>query len=114
MKFEAQFQELSSGGCISYIEVPNLEKNLPAVIKLIQFMYENIRYAEFNSKSDVCYKCGWDGEISLNANNEWECPCCHNTDMKLMYVSRRTCGYLGANDWNWGKRKEIGKRVLHL
>lgn len=102
------------GGCISYIEVPNLEKNLPAVIKLIQFMYENIRYAEFNSKSDVCYKCGYDQEIILNKNNEWECPQCHNTDMKMMHVSRRTCGYLGENDWNYGKRKEIGQRVLHL
>ena len=114
LKFEAQFQALSSGGCISYIEVPNLEKNLKVVLKLIQYMYENIRYAEFNSKSDVCYNCGFDGEIQLNNDNEWVCPQCGNKDMKKMYVSRRTCGYLGANDWNWGKRKEIGIRVEHI
>lgn len=114
LKFEAQFQELSSGGCISYVEIPNLDKNEKAVIKLIQFMYDNIRYAEFNSKSDLCYNCGFDGQIMLNEDNEWECPQCHNTDMKKMFVSRRTCGYLGANDWNWGKRKEIGERVEHL
>lgn len=114
LKFESQFQTLSSGGAISYVEIPNLAKNEPAVIKLIKFIYDNIRYAEFNSKSDYCYECGFDGEIKLNSDNEWECPNCHNKNMKMMYVSRRTCGYLGANDWNWGKRKEIGMRVLHL
>ena len=114
LKFESQFQTISSGGAISYVEIPNLAKNEPAVIKLIKYIYDNIRYAEFNSKSDYCYQCGFDGEIKLNSDNEWECPNCHNKNMKMMYVSRRTCGYLGANDWNWGKRKEIGMRVLHL
>lgn len=114
LKFEAQFQDISRGGCISYVEIPNLEKNLPAILKLIQYIHNNIRYAEFNSKSDICYNCGYDKQIMLNDNNEWECPCCHNKDMKKMYISRRTCGYLGANDWNEGKRKEIGQRVEHL
>ena len=113
-KFEAEFQPLSSGGCISYVEIPNLEKNQPVVEKLITYIYDNVRYGEFNSKSDYCFACGFQGQINLNKDNTWECPCCSNKDMKKMYVSRRTCGYLGSNEWNEGKRKEIGMRVEHL
>lgn len=113
-KFEAEFQPISSGGCISYVEIPNLEKNQPVVEKLITYIYDNVRYGEFNSKSDYCFACGFQGQIDLNKDNQWECPCCHNKDMKKMYVSRRTCGYLGSNEWNEGKRKEIGMRVEHL
>jgi len=113
-KFESQFQEISSGGCISYCEIPNLEKNAEAIEKLISYIYDNIMYAEFNSKSDYCYECGWDGEILLNADNQWECPNCHNKDKRKMIIVRRTCGYLGSNEWNEGKRKEIGQRVMHL
>lgn len=113
-KFEAEFQPISSGGCISYVEIPNLEKNQPVVEKLITYIYDNVRYGEFNSKSDYCFACGFQGQIDLNSDNQWECPCCHNKDMKKMYVSRRTCGYLGSNEWNEGKRKEIGMRVEHL
>ena len=112
--FEAEFQAISSGGCISYCEIPNLEKNLPVVLKLINYIYHTIRYGEFNSKSDYCFSCGYNGKIDLNLNNHWECPSCNNTDMKKMYVSRRTCGYLGSNEWNEGKRKEIKSRVEHL
>ena len=113
-KFEAEFQDLTTGGSISYVEIPNLEKNKPAIEKLITYIYDTIQYAEFNSKSDLCYKCGFEGEIILNNENHWECPQCHNKDMKEMMIVRRTCGYLGLNDWNEGKRKEIGQRVLHL
>lgn len=113
-EFEAEFQPISSGGCISYVEIPNLEKNQPVVEKLITYIYDHVRYGEFNSKSDYCFACGFQGQIDLNADNQWECPCCHNKDMKKMYVSRRTCGYLGSNEWNEGKRKEIGMRVEHL
>lgn len=113
-EFESEFQPISSGGCISYVEIPNLEKNQPVVEKLITYIYDHVRYGEFNSKSDYCFACGFQGQIDLNANNQWECPCCHNKDMKKMYVSRRTCGYLGSNEWNEGKRKEIGMRVEHL
>lgn len=113
-KFESQFQKISSGGCISYCEIPNLEKNAEAIEKLISYIYDNIMYAEFNSKSDYCYECGWDGEILLNSDNQWECPNCHNKDKRKMIIVRRTCGYLGSNEWNEGKRKEIGQRVMHL
>lgn len=113
-EFEAEFQPISSGGCISYVEIPNLEKNQPVVEKLITYIYDNVRYGEFNSKSDYCFACGFQGQIDLNKDNQWECPCCHNKDMKKMYVSRRTCGYLGSNEWNEGKRREIGMRVEHL
>lgn len=113
-EFESEFQPISSGGCISYVEIPNLEKNQPVVEKLITYIYDHVRYGEFNSKSDYCFACGFQGQIDLNADNQWECPCCHNKDMKKMYVSRRTCGYLGSNEWNEGKRKEIGMRVEHL
>ena len=114
LAFESQFQKISSGGAISYIEMPNMQKNLPAIETLIRFMYDNIMYAEFNTKSDYCHVCGFDGEIIVNENSEWECPQCHNKDQKKMNVTRRTCGYLGENFWNLGKTKEISKRVLHV
>lgn len=113
-KFESQFQKLSSGGCISYIEIPNVGNNLPALEQLVRFIYDNIQYAEFNTKSDYCHNCGFDGEIVINDNNEWECPQCGNTDKAKMNVTRRTCGYLGENFWNAGKTQEIKSRVLHL
>lgn len=113
-EFESQFQKISSGGAISYIEIPNLMKNEEALKEVIKFGYNHIQYFEFNSKSDYCYECGYEGEIILNENNRWQCPCCGNTNMKRMYVTRRTCGYLGVNDWNEGKKKEIKIRVLHL
>lgn len=112
--FESEFQKLSSGGCISYVELPYLTKNEEAIAKLVNFIYHNIKYAEFNTKSDYCYECGFEGEILLNNNNHWECPQCHNTNMRRLLVTRRTCGYLGLNDWNEGKRKEIGMRKMHL
>jgi ribonucleoside-triphosphate reductase len=111
---ESEFQALSPGGAISYVEVPNLTQNIPAVLELIKFIYEHIMYAEINTKSDYCQKCGYDGEIQINDDNEWECPCCHNKDQRKMNVTRRTCGYLGENFWNVGKTKEIKSRVLHL
>ncbi len=113
-KFESQFQPISSGGCISYVEIPNLTNNIQAIEEVIKFIYGNIQYAEFNTKSDYCHVCGYDGEIIINENNEWECPQCHNKDHKKMNVTRRTCGYLGENFWNVGKTKEIKARVLHL
>lgn len=113
-KFESEFQKISSGGCISYIEIPNVGNNVPAIEQMIKFIYENIQYAEFNTKSDYCQKCGFDGEIIINDENQWECPQCHNKDRDTMNVTRRTCGYLGENYWNEGKTKEIKSRVLHL
>ena len=113
-RFESQFQRISSGGAISYVEIPNLRHNLTALEDVVKFIYENIQYAEFNTKSDYCQVCGFDGEIIINDNNEWECPCCHNKDQRKMNVTRRTCGYLGENFWNVGKTKEIKARVLHL
>lgn len=112
--FESQFQKISKGGSISYVEIPNLRHNLEALEELVKFIYENIQYAEFNTKSDYCHVCGFDGEIIINDDNEWECPNCHNKDHALMNVTRRTCGYLGENFWNVGKTKEIKARVLHL
>jgi len=112
--FESQFQKISTGGCISYVEIPNMRHNLEALKEVVRFIYDNIQYAEFNTKSDYCQCCGYDGEIILNADNQWECPACHNTDRARMNVTRRTCGYLGENYWNVGKTKEIGSRVLHL
>jgi len=114
LKFENQFQPISSGGCISYVEVPNLTNNVEVVEQVVKFIYDNIQYAEFNTKSDYCHCCGYDGEIILNDQNEWECPQCHNKDHSKMNVTRRTCGYLGENFWNAGKTKEIKARVLHL
>ncbi len=113
-RFESQFQSISTGGCISYIEIPNVGKNLKALEELVKFIYDNIQYAEFNTKSDYCHVCGFDGEIIINDENQWECPQCHNTDKDKMNVTRRTCGYLGENFWNEGKTKEIKSRVLHL
>ena len=112
--FESQFQKISSGGCISYVEIPNMQNNLEAMQEVVRFIYDNIQYAEFNTKSDYCHVCGWDGEIIINDDNEWECPNCHNKDHRKMNVTRRTCGYLGENFWNLGKTKEIKARVLHL
>ncbi|ONI44941.1 anaerobic ribonucleoside-triphosphate reductase, partial [Candidatus Epulonipiscium fishelsonii] len=114
LKFESQFQTISSGGCISYIEIPNMNNNLEALRQLVKYIYNNILYAEFNTKSDFCFICNFDGEILLNDNLEWECPSCHNKDPDKMNVIRRTCGYLGDNYWNLGKTKEIKNRVLHL
>ena len=113
-KFESQFQSISTGGCISYTEIPHVGNNLPALEQLVKFIYDNIQYAEFNTKSDFCQICGFDGEIIINDENQWECPNCHNTDKTKMNVTRRTCGYLGENFWNEGKTKEIKSRVLHL
>lgn len=112
--FEAQFQVISSGGAISYVEIPNMRNNLEALEEIVKYIYDNIQYAEFNTKSDYCHVCGYDGEIIINENLEWECPQCHNKDHSKMNVTRRTCGYLGENFWNVGKTKEINSRVLHL
>ena len=112
--FESQFQTISSGGAISYVEIPNMRHNLEALEDVVRFIYDNIQYAEFNTKSDYCHVCGFDGEIIINDQNEWECPACHNKDQKRMNVTRRTCGYLGEKFWNVGKTKEIKARVLHL
>ena len=112
--FESQFQKISSGGAISYVEIPNMRNNLTALETVVKFIYDNIQYAEFNTKSDYCHVCGFDGEIIINDDNEWECPVCHNKDQRKMNVTRRTCGYLGENFWNVGKTKEIKARVLHL
>lgn len=112
--FESQFQKISSGGAISYVEVPNMAHNLEAMEEVVKFIYDNIQYAEFNTKSDYCQECGFDGEIIINDDMEWECPQCHNKDKSKMNVTRRTCGYLGENFWNTGKTQEIKSRVLHL
>lgn len=113
-KFESQFQSISTGGCISYIEIPNMRHNTEALEEVVRFIYDNIQYAEFNTKSDYCHVCGYDGEIKINDDNEWECPVCGNKDHGKMTVIRRTCGYLGENFWNVGKTKEIKARVMHL
>ena len=112
--FESQFQAISSGGSISYVEIPNMRHNLTALAEVVQYIYDNIQYAEFNTKSDYCQVCGFDGEIIINDDNEWECPNCGNKDQSKMNVTRRTCGYLGENFWNEGKTKEIKARVMHL
>lgn len=112
--FESQFQAISSGGAISYVEIPNMRHNLTALAEVVQYIYDNIQYAEFNTKSDYCQVCGFDGEIIINDNYQWQCPNCGNTDQSRMNVTRRTCGYLGENYWNEGKTKEIKARVMHL
>ena len=112
--FEASFQVISSGGAISYVEIPNMRHNLEALEELVRYIYDHIQYAEFNTKSDYCHVCGFDGEITINDNLEWECPQCGNKDHAKMNVARRTCGYLGENFWNVGKTKEINSRVLHI
>ena len=113
-RFESQFQTISSGGAISYVEIPNMRHNLEALEEIVRFIYDNIQYAEFNTKSDYCHVCDYDGEIMINDDNEWECPQCGNKDHSKMNVTRRTCGYLGENFWNVGKTKEIKARVFHL
>ena len=113
-RFESQFQTISSGGAISYVEIPNMRHNLEALEEVVRFIYDNIQYAEFNTKSDYCHVCGFDGEIIIDDNNEWVCPQCGNRDHSKMNVTRRTCGYIGENFWNVGKTKEIKARVLHL
>ncbi len=117
LAFEAQFQQLSPGGAISYVEVPNMQQNLEAVLQVMKFIYDNIMYAELNTKSDYCQECGWDGEISIEEENGkliWKCPKCGNTDQSKMNVARRTCGYIGTQYWNQGRTQEIKERVLHL
>ena len=117
LKFESEFQKLSPGGAISYVEVPNMQDNLEAVIKVMQFIYENIMYAELNTKSDYCQVCGYDGEIQIvpeDGKLVWECPKCHNRDQNKLNVARRTCGYIGTQFWNQGRTAEIKDRVLHL
>ena len=117
LKFESEFQKLSPGGAISYVEIPDMKQNIPAVIQIIQFIYENIMYAELNSKSDYCQVCGYDGEMQIKGtqgNLYWECPNCGNTDQHKMNVARRTCGYIGTNFWNQGRTEEIAERVLHV
>ena len=114
LRFESEFQTLSTGGAISYIELPNMNNNPEALETVVKFIYNNIQYAEFNTKSDYCHECGFDGEIIINDNCEWECPNCGNKEQAKLTVVRRTCGYLGENFWNVGKTKEIKARVLHL
>jgi ribonucleoside-triphosphate reductase len=118
LKFESQFQKLSPGGAISYVEVPNMMNNIDAVITIMQYIYDNIMYAELNTKSDYCQVCGYDGEIKIVTDKEgklvWECPNCHNRDQNKMNVARRTCGYIGTQFWNQGRTQEIKERVLHL
>lgn len=118
LKFESEFQKLSPGGAISYVEVPNMQHNLNAVLTIMQYIYENIMYAELNTKSDYCQVCGFDGEIEINENEDsklyWRCPQCGNTDQTKMYITRRTCGYVGTQYWNQGRTQEIRDRVLHI
>ena len=114
LKLESEFQRLSPGGAISYIETPNLQNNIEAVLEVIQFIYDNIMYAELNTKSDYCQKCGYTGEILIDDNLEWYCPNCGNRDHNTLNVARRTCGYIGTNFWNKGRTQEIKERVLHL
>ena len=117
LKFEAEFQKLSPGGAISYVEVPDMQKNLEAVLSVMRFIYENIMYAELNTKSDYCQVCGFDGEIKIVEEEGkllWECPNCHNRDQSKMNVARRTCGYIGTQFWGHGRTAEIRDRVLHL
>ncbi len=117
LKFESEFQQLSPGGAISYVEVPNMQDNIPAVLSVMQYIYDNIMYAELNTKSDYCQVCGYDGEIRIVEEDGkllWECPHCHNRDQSKMNVARRTCGYIGTQYWNQGRTQEIRDRVLHL
>ncbi len=118
LKLESEFQTLSPGGAISYVEVPNMQDNIEAVLKVMQFIYDNIMYAELNTKSDYCQVCGYDGEIQIVTDDDgkliWECPNCHNRDQNKMNVARRTCGYIGSQFWNQGRTQEIKERVLHL
>ena len=112
--FESEFQKISTGGCISYVEIPNMTNNIDAVMTMVGYIYDHISYAEFNTKSDYCHECGFDGEITVNEDGDWECPQCGNKDRAKLTVIRRTCGYLGENFWNEGRTKEIDARVLHI
>ena len=119
LEFESEFQKLSPGGAISYIETANLTNNTEAVLSVMQFIYDNIMYAELNTKSDYCQVCGYDGEIKIKFDETekksiWYCPNCGNTDQNKMNVARRTCGYIGSNFWNFGRSKEIAERYVHL
>ena len=118
LALEAKFQKLSPGGAISYVEVPNMQNNIPAVLEIIKFIYNNIMYAELNTKSDYCACCGYDGEIVIKEDEHkklyWECPNCGCTDERMLTVTRRTCGYLGSNFWNQGRTAEIRDRKLHV
>lgn len=115
---ETKFQKLAPGGAISYVEVPDMQSNIPAVLEIIKFMYDNLMYGELNTKSDNCAKCGYDGEVLLKKDEHgklyWECPQCGNTDERFLTVTRRTCGYIGSNFWNQGRTAEIGDRKLHV
>lgn len=113
-ELEAPFQQISSGGAISYVEVPNMTHNVEAILSMMKFLYDHIQYAEFNTKLDYCHKCGYSGEIKVNKDGDWECPNCGNKDRRYLTVVRRTCGYLGSNFWNKGKTKEISQRVTHI
>ena len=118
LKLESEFQALSPGGAISYVEVPNMQNNIPAVLEVMKFIYDNIMYAELNTKSDYCMNCGFDGEIVIETDDDgkliWKCPKCGNKDQTKMNVARRTCGYIGTQYWNQGRTQEIKERVLHL
>ena len=117
LKLEAKFQALSPGGAISYVEVPNMQDNIEAVESVMKFIYDNIMYAELNTKSDYCHECGFDGQIEIveeNGKLEWVCPNCGNRDTDKLNVARRTCGYIGTQFWNQGRTQEIKERVLHL
>jgi ribonucleoside-triphosphate reductase len=118
LKFESEFQLLSPGGAISYIETANLNGNIAAVLTVLKYIYNNIMYAELNTKSDYCQVCGWDGEIEITENEDgkliWRCPNCGNTNKNKMNIARRTCGYIGTNDWNQGRVQEIKERYVHL
>ena len=118
LAFESEFQQLSPGGAISYVEVPDMQGNIEAVLSVMQFIYDHIMYAELNTKSDYCQVCGWDGEIPIvedeNKKLIFKCPRCGNTDRSKLNIARRTCGYIGTNDWNQGRVQEIKERVLHL
>ena len=118
LTFESQFQELSPGGAVSYVEVPNMENNMEAVMTLLKHIYNNIMYAELNTKSDFGQSCGFTGEIRIASDTDgklvWECPACGNRDQAKMNVARRTCGYIGTQYWNQGRTQEIKERVLHL
>ena len=118
LELESKFQALSPGGAISYVEVPNMQNNIEAVLSVMEFMYEHIMYAELNTKSDYCQVCGFDGEIQIEEDADgklvWRCPNCGNMDQSKMNVARRTCGYIGSQFWNQGRTQEIKERVLHL
>ena len=117
LSIEAKYQKLSLGGCISYVETPNMQDNIPAVLELIKFMHNTTMYAEINTKSDYCQNCGYDGEIKIKGtkgNLYWECPNCGCKDERLLNVARRTCGYIGSQFWNQGRTEEIKERVLHI